>query len=128
MTKDASQKRGGAACSACPALTIRSGGGVLPMKHSTLPPAPLTANCTASLEIIGGPASRKAQSGRTEAAVLVHWVSPSQGTHHLHKVVPLAQPLLFEAQWPDRYRCRHLPGSLTSATADCCYSGPGQRD
>lgn len=55
-------------------------------------------------------------------------VSPTQGTHHLRKVVPLAQPLRFEAQWPDRYRCQHLPGSLTSATADCCYSGPGQRD
>lgn len=42
-----------------PALTIRSGGGVLPIKHSTLPPSPLTANCTASLEMIGGPTGRR---------------------------------------------------------------------
>lgn len=39
-----------------PALTMRSGGGVLPMKHSTLPRSPRTAYCTASLEMMGGPA------------------------------------------------------------------------
>ena len=34
------------------------------MKHSTLPPSPLTAYCTASLEIMGGPArSKKTWSG-----------------------------------------------------------------
>lgn len=49
-----------------PVLTMRSGGGVLPMKHSTLPPSPLTAYCTASLEIMGGPARKEARSGPLE--------------------------------------------------------------
>lgn len=62
-----------------PELTIRSGGGVLPMKHSTLPPSPLTANCTASLEMIGGPTGRKTQSGQSDLkpAVLAGQVPPS---------------------------------------------------
>lgn len=53
---------GGRARAEVQALTMRSGGGVLPMKHSTLPPSPLTAYCTASLEIMGGPVSKKTQS------------------------------------------------------------------
>lgn len=55
-----------------PALTMRSGGGVLPMKHSTLPPSPLTAYCTASLEIMGGPASRRFNQGQLELTVPAH--------------------------------------------------------
>lgn len=51
---------------------MRSGGGVLPMKHSTLPPSPLTAYCTASLEIMGGPASRRGSQGQLEPTTPVH--------------------------------------------------------
>lgn len=47
------------------ALTMRSGGGVLPMKHSTLPRSPRTAYCTASLEMMGGPAGGKGGLDRT---------------------------------------------------------------
>lgn len=111
-----------------PALTMRSGGGVLPMKHSTLPPSPLTAYCTASLEIMGGPASKKMQSGPAGTYSICAPSPPTQATHHLHKVAPPAQPLRSEARWPGRCRCRHLPGSPTSTAAGCCYSGPGQRE
>ena len=51
-----------------------------------------------------------------------------QAPHRSRKVAPHAQPLRSEAQWPGRCRCRHRPGSPTSAAAGCCYSGPGQRE
>lgn len=110
------------------ALTMRSGGGVLPMKHSTLPPSPLTAYCTASLEIMGGPASRRGSQGQLEPTVPVYPSPAPQATHRSHKVAPPAQPLQFVARWPGRCRCRHLPGSPTSTAAGCCCSGPGQRE
>lgn len=112
-----------------PALTMRSGGGVLPMKHSTLPPSPLTAYCTASLEMMGGPASKRAVR-----ACWSPWCLPAQApallaaTHHSRTAAPPAQPPLSEAQWPGTCRCQHLPGSPTSTAAGCCYSGPGQRE
>lgn len=114
-----------------PALTMRSGGGVLPMKHSTLPPSPLTAYCTASLEIMGGPASEKTRSGPVGTCSPCSQEpppQPTQATHHSHKVAPPAQPLRSEARWPGRCRCRHLPGSPTSEAVGCCYSEPGQRE
>lgn len=110
---------------------MRSGGGVLPMKHSTLPPSPLTAYCTASLEMMGGPASKRTGSGPAGTSSSPPPGPPTclpQAPHHSRKVAPHAQPLRSEAQWPGRCRCQHRPGSPTSAAAGCCYSGPGQRE
>lgn len=58
-------------------LTMRSGGGVLPMKHSTLPRSPRTAYCTASLEMMGGPAGGKGRGGLDRNPGL-------RGTHSCH--------------------------------------------
>lgn len=98
------------------------------MKHSTLPPSPLTAYCTASLEIMGGPVSRRRSQGQLEPEAPAPRPNPSQATHHSRKAAPPAQPLQCEARWPGRCRCRRLPGSPTSAAAGCCCSGPGQRE
>lgn len=111
-----------------PALTMRSGGGVLPMKHSTLPPSPLTAYCTASLEIMGGPASTRGGQGQLEPILPAHPGPAHQATHHSHRGAHPAQPLRSEARWPGTCRCQHRPGSQTSTAAGCCYSGPGQRE
>lgn len=102
------------------------------MKHSTLPPSPLTAYCTASLEMMGGPASKRTGPGPAGTSSSP---PPAPSPHRLHqaphrsrKAAPPAQPLRSEAQWPGRCKCRHRPGSPTSAAAGCCYSGPGQRE
>lgn len=107
---------------------MRSGGGVLPMKHSTLPPSPLMAYCTASLEIMGGPASKRTRSGPGRAGAGGGGQAAPQAAHRSRRGAPPSRPRRSEARWRGRCRCRHRPGSRTSTAAGCCYSGPGQRE
>lgn len=64
------------------------------MKHSTLPPSPLTAYCTASLEIMGGPERRMASQGPSEPQVYLPRPHHSPGplTIHIEWHLPLSHP------------------------------------
>lgn len=70
------------------------------MKHSTLPPSPLTANCTASLEMIGGPTGRKTQSGQSDL-----------------------EPTVLAGQVPLRALTIHIKGYLSLSHSDSRHYG-----
>lgn len=76
----------------------------------------------------GGPCKQETQSGSAGPAAPAPAPRPPRAAHHSRRAAPPAQLLRCGARWPGRCRCRHLPGSPTSAAAGCCYSAPGQRE